>query len=100
TKVFEVAQNAKGTTDVKTSDEEGNMELNIEIDRDKLAKLGLTLGEVGAELRIAFAGDNNLKYKESGEEYDINIMLDEFNKKSREEVENMSLITRTGSNIK
>jgi len=99
-KVFEVAQNAQGTTDVKTSDEEGNMELNIEIDRDKLAKLGLTLGEVGAELRIAFAGDNNLKYKESGEEYDINIMLDEFNKKSREDVENMSLITRTGSVVK
>lgn len=99
-KVFEVAQNAKGTTDVKTTDEEGNMELNIEIDRDKLAKLGLTLGEVGAELRIAFAGDNNLKYKESGEEYDINIMLDEFNKKSREDVENMSLITRTGSIVK
>jgi multidrug efflux pump subunit AcrB len=99
-KVFEVAQNAKGTTDVKTTDEEGNMELNIEIDRDKLAKLGLTLGEVGAELRIAFAGDNNLKYKESGEEYDINIMLDEFNKKSREDVENMSLITRTGNIVK
>jgi HAE1 family hydrophobic/amphiphilic exporter-1 len=99
-KVFEVAQKAQGTTDVKTSDEEGNMELNIEIDRDKLAKLGLTLGEVGAELRIAFAGDNNLKYKESGEEYDINIMLDEFNKKSREDVENMSLIARTGSVVK
>ena len=99
-KVFEVAKNAQGTTDVETSDEEGNPELNIEIDRDKLAKLGLTLGEVGAELRIAFAGDNNLKYKESGEEYDINIMLDDFNKRSREDVENMSLMTRSGSIIK
>ena len=98
--VFEVAKNAQGTTDVETSDEEGNPELNIEIDRDKLARLGLTLGEVGAELRIAFAGDNNLKYKESGEEYDINIMLDDFNKKSREDVENMSLMTRSGSIIK
>jgi HAE1 family hydrophobic/amphiphilic exporter-1 len=99
-KVFEIAKNAQGTTDVETSDEEGNPELNIEIDRDKLAKVGLTLGEVGAELRIAFAGDNDLKYKESGEEYDINIILDEFNKKSKEDVENMSLITRSGSIIK
>jgi HAE1 family hydrophobic/amphiphilic exporter-1 len=99
-KVFEIAKNAQGTTDVETSDEEGNPELNIEIDRDKLAKLGLTLGEVGAELRIAFAGDDNLKYKESGEEYDINIILDDFNKKSREDVENMSLMTRSGSIIK
>ncbi|MBW8334797.1 MAG: efflux RND transporter permease subunit [Prolixibacteraceae bacterium] len=99
-KVLEVAKKAQGTTDVESSDEEGNMELNIEIDRDKLAKMGLTLGEVGAELRIAFAGDNDLKYKESGEEYDINIMLDEFNKKSKDDVENMSLITRTGSIVK
>lgn len=99
-KVFEIAKNAQGTTDVETSDEEGNPELNIEIDRDKLAKVGLTLGEVGAELRIAFAGDNDLRYKESGEEYDINIILDEFNKKSKEDVENMSLITRSGSIIK
>lgn len=99
-KVFEIAKNAQGTTDVETSDEEGNVELNIEIDREKLSRVGLTLGEVGSELRIAFAGDNDLKYKESGEEYDINIMLDEFNKKNKSDVENMSLISRTGNIIK
>jgi len=99
-KVFGIAQNTRGTTDVKISDEEGNSELNIEIDREKLARMGLTLGEVGAELRMAFAGDNNLKYKEYGEEYDINIMLDEFNKKSREDVENMTFVSRTGNVVK
>ena len=99
-KVFEIAKNIQGTTDVKTTDEEGNKELNIELDREKLTKLDLTLGEVGSELRIAFAGNKDLKYKESGEEYDINIMLDEFNKKSIEDVENMAVITRNSNVIK
>lgn len=99
-KVFEIAKNIQGTTDVKTTDEEGNKELNVVLDREKLTKLDLTLGEVGSELRIAFAGNKDLKYKESGEEYDINIMLDEFNKKSIEDVENMAVITRNGNVIK
>jgi HAE1 family hydrophobic/amphiphilic exporter-1 len=100
TKVFQIAKNTEGTTDVETSDEEGNTELNIDIDREKLAKLGLTLGSVGAELRIAFAGDDDLRYKESGEEYDINIAFDEFNKSNKADVENMSLITATGDIVK
>lgn len=99
-KVFGIAKNIQGTTDVKTTDEEGNKELNIELDREKLTKLGLTLGEIGSELRIAFAGNKDLKFKESGEEYDINIMLDEFNKKSIEDVENMAVITHNGNVIK
>lgn len=99
-KVFEIVKKVEGTTDVQTSDEEGNSELNIDVDREKLAKLGLTLGEVGAELRIAFAGDDNLKYKEHGEEYDISIILDEFNKKDKEDLENMSLMSGTGNVVK
>ncbi len=100
TKVFEVAKSVKGTTDVETSDEEGNTELNIEVDREKMAQLGLTLGGVGAELRIAFAGDDDLKYKEDGEEYGINIILDEFNKRTKTDLENMPLASASGNSIK
>jgi hydrophobic/amphiphilic exporter-1 (mainly G- bacteria), HAE1 family len=99
-KVYEIAQKTSGATDVKTTDEEGNSELDIEIDREKLAKLGLTLGEVGAELRIAFAGDDNLKYKENGAEYNINIILDEFNKRNREDLENITFKSSTGNVVK
>ena len=98
--VFEIAKSIEGTTDVETSDEEGNTELDIDIDREKLAKLGLMIGQVGAELRIAFAGDDDLKYKEHGEEYDINIQLDEFDKRSRDNIENVSFITDNEEMVK
>ncbi|MGV8135392.1 MAG: efflux RND transporter permease subunit [Mangrovibacterium sp.] len=97
--VFDIVKNTEGTTDVETTAEEGNRELSISIDREKLAKLGLTLGEVGNELRIAFAGDDNLKYKEKGEEYAINIILDEFNKKDRSDVENIQFFNRRGEMV-
>lgn len=100
TTVFDLVKNTEGTTDVETTAEEGNRELSISIDREKLAKLGLTLGEVGNELRIAFAGDDNLKYKEKGEEYAINIILDEFNKKDRSDVENIQFFNRQGEMVK
>ena len=97
--VFDVLKDIEGTTDVQTTDDAGNRELNVQIDRDKMTKLGLTIGEVGAEMRIAFAGDDNLRYKDAGEEYDINISLDEFNKKEKADIENMFFITRTGNKV-
>ncbi|MDD4193472.1 MAG: efflux RND transporter permease subunit, partial [Mangrovibacterium sp.] len=100
TTVFDVVKNTGGTTDVETTAEEGNRELSISIDREKLAKLGLTLAEIGGELRISFAGDDDLKYKEKGEEYAINIILDEFNKKDRTDVENIQFLNRKGEMIK
>ncbi|MDD4033327.1 MAG: efflux RND transporter permease subunit, partial [Bacteroidales bacterium] len=99
-KVYEIAKNIQGATDVETSDEEGNTELKISLDREKLSQLGLTLGGVGSELRMAFAGDQNLKYTDHGEEYDINIMLDNFNRKSREDLENVSFINAKGDLVR
>jgi HAE1 family hydrophobic/amphiphilic exporter-1 len=98
--VFNVVKSIDGVSDVETTNEEGNRELHIEIDREKLAKLGLTIGEVGAELRIAFTGDDDLKYKEGGDEWDLNIILDDFDKREKEDVENIHIISRTGEIIK
>ncbi len=99
TKVYEITQGIEGVSDIKTSDEEGSTELNIEIDREKLSRLGLTLAQVGGELRIAFAGDDDLKYKEAGEEYDINIQFDDFDKRDKANVENISFMTSNGEYV-
>ncbi len=99
-RVYEIAKGVEGATDVESSDEEGNLELNISIDREKIAALGLTMGEVGSELRMAFSGDRDLKYSDQGEEYDINIMLDQFNRRNKSDVENMVFITSQGGKIR
>ncbi|WP_128545145.1 efflux RND transporter permease subunit [Larkinella soli] len=75
-----------GANDVHVSVEAGNPEVRVQIDREKMAKLGLTIQTVGATLQNAFAGNDDSKYREAGEEYKIRVMLDAFDRKDPEEV--------------
>lgn len=92
----EILKATKGATDVRLSAEDGNPETRIEIDRDKLAFFGLSMAEVGAVLRIALAGDNDAKYREGDTEYDIRIQLDEFDRSSTENIENLAFVNQRG----
>ena len=79
--------------------EEGNPELNIDIDREKMASLGLNMGEVGLSLRNAFAGNQDAKYRDGMNEYDINIRLDEFDRKSASDVSGFIFVNSKGQHI-
>jgi len=50
-------QGIEGLTDIKSSTEGGSPELQIRFDRDRLASLGLTLGEVASVVRSKVQGD-------------------------------------------
>jgi len=90
----------EGTTDIQSSVEAGDREMVIRFDREKLAKLGLTIGEVGAQMYISYEGNRELKYRDGSNEYDIYIALDEFDRKSKTDVENISFTNRAGQLIK
>jgi HAE1 family hydrophobic/amphiphilic exporter-1 len=55
----------------------------VKFDREKLARLGLTIGEVGNLMYISFEGNRDLKYRDGSNEYDLYISLDEFNRKAK-----------------
>ncbi len=75
--IYDVVKGLQGTTDVRLSSEEGKPELRIQIDREKMALFGLTINDVGQTLRIALTGDNDSKYRQGVNEYDIRILSDE-----------------------
>lgn len=89
-----------GTSDVKTSVENGNKELVVKINRDKLAKLGLTIGEIGSQMYLAFEGNSDLKYRDGNNEYDIFVSLDEFDRNSKDDIENISFTNHAGQLIR
>lgn len=89
-----------GTTDVKSSVENGDKEFVVKFDRERLAKLGLTIGEIGQQMHLAYEGNRDLKYTEGSNEYDIFIALDEFDRKSKDDLENISFTNRAGQLIK
>jgi HAE1 family hydrophobic/amphiphilic exporter-1 len=90
----------KGTRDVSTSVERGNREMIVTFDREKLSKLGLTIGEAGNQMYLSFEGNRDLKYRSGNNEYDIFIALDEFNRKSKTDIENIAFLNRSGQVIK
>ena len=93
-------RNIEGTTDIESTIENGDKEMVIKFDREKLAKLGLTIGEIGNQMYMAFEGNRDLKYRDGSNEYDILISLDEFNRKSKSDLENISFTNRAGQLIR
>ena len=65
-----------GTADVKLTSQLGSPEMRVVVDRQKMASFGLSIADVGAALRTAYAGDEARKFREGDNEYDIRVMLD------------------------
>ena len=77
----------------------GKPETRILIDREKLNSLGLTLAEVGQTLRIALTGDDESKFRDGANEYDIRIRLDEFDRASTNDIKNITFVNRKGQQV-
>ena len=56
--------------------ESGNPEVEMKIDKEKMARLGLNTATVGMTLQNAFSGNTDAKYRGGDNEYDINIVMD------------------------
>jgi hydrophobic/amphiphilic exporter-1 (mainly G- bacteria), HAE1 family len=97
--VAEIMGRAKGTADVKTSWEEGKPEIKIEVDRDKCARMGLTLAEVGLAVRTAIEGDIPTKYQEGDTEYDIRVVLNREDRSRAADVGAITLINHNGQPV-
>ena len=98
--VSAIMSRAKGTVDVKTSWEEGKPELKIEVDRDKCARMGLTLVEVGLAVRTAIEGDIATKYQEGDTEYDLRVVLNRGDRSHAADIGMLTLINHSGEPVR
>jgi HAE1 family hydrophobic/amphiphilic exporter-1 len=98
-KLANVARSIKGAQDVRLSVDDGKPESRIEIDRDKLAAFGLTIGEIGNSLQIALTGDNSAKYRDGNTEYDMRIFLDEYDRSETEKLLRLPFVNARGQQV-
>lgn len=99
-KTAELLKTVEGATEIKLSSESGNPEINVQIDRDKMAMLGLNIATVGGTMRTAFNGNDDSKFRTGDSEYDINIVFEEGSRQSVDDIENMMFINSVGQQIK
>ncbi|TDH28773.1 efflux RND transporter permease subunit [Segetibacter sp. 3557_3] len=93
-------RNINGATEMRLSVESGNPEINVQVDRDKMAALGLSLATVGSTMQTAFSGNTDGKFRQGEYEYDINIRYGSFNRQSIQDVSNLLFINNTGQQVR
>jgi HAE1 family hydrophobic/amphiphilic exporter-1 len=85
-----------GITDVHTSREAGIPQQEIRVDRDKVADLGLSVRDVTEVLETAIAGTKAGEFRTQGNSYRILVQLKDAEKRSLDEVLNLTLTTASG----
>ncbi|MCB0518650.1 MAG: efflux RND transporter permease subunit [Lewinellaceae bacterium] len=98
--VLEKVKKIKGTLEAELSIEEGNPEIKVSVDRERMAKLGLTMDLVGATMQTAFNGNDDVQFRAGDKEYDINVRMDEFNRNSITDIANLTLQNTKGELIR
>jgi hydrophobic/amphiphilic exporter-1 (mainly G- bacteria), HAE1 family len=98
--IKKLIESVPGTNEVRSSIESATSEVSVEINKERMADLGLTLEGVGMVMQTAFSGNTDAKYKDGQYEYDINIIYDEFDRQNIDDVSNLVFINSSGEQIK
>jgi len=89
-----------GTMEVRSTVEGGNPEIQVDIDREKLATLGITLDAVGFTMQNAFTGNTDSRFQDGEYEYDIRIQLDAFDRRNKTDIQNLTFLNNKGELVK
>jgi len=98
-KVMYLIKNVQGVNDIRLSVEKSKPEMQISIDRNRMSMLGLSVADVGNTLQLAFAGNTDLQYSELGTDYDIDVKLDQFDRKKVNDIGSITFKNSKGEII-
>jgi len=99
-RVAETISSVPGITDVETSNLlAGIPQQEITVDRDKVANLGLSIRDVTKVIETAVAGTKAGEFRSQGNSYRIFVQLKDAEKRSLDEILNLTLTTSTGEQV-
>jgi HAE1 family hydrophobic/amphiphilic exporter-1 len=93
-------KNVPGARNIEISREKSKPELRIELDREKMAAVGLNTAMVSTALYNRIAGLTATIYREQGEEYNVIIRFKEEYRNSITDLEQILLQTATGKTVR
>ena len=91
TEVTERIKDTPGLINLDTSTRSGRSEITVEPRREQMAAIGATVYDLALALRGAVAGMVSTHYQEGGDQYDINISLDDSELSTPDRVGNISV---------
>ena len=75
-------------------------EIDVKLDREKMAVFGLNALQVGSAVGNAFRGNDQAKYKYDGNEYSIMVKSDDYNKSNIEDVRGLLFSNNSGQSFR
>jgi len=97
--IMDAVHHTPGTSDAKYSIDDPRQEVQIKLDREKMAIFGLSVSDVGSTLRTALNGNDNSKYKDGNFEYKIRIGIDNFDRTKLDDVSQLTFVNKKGELI-
>ncbi|PRY01216.1 CzcA family heavy metal efflux pump/hydrophobe/amphiphile efflux-1 (HAE1) family protein [Pontibacter ummariensis] len=94
--LIEKLQQIEGVRNADESRGDPQPALEIELDRDRLAALGLNSGVVGQSIRNMIAGLTATEFREEGEEFDIVVQYQDVFRQNIDDIRRMAVATPNG----
>ncbi|HJW54938.1 MAG TPA: CusA/CzcA family heavy metal efflux RND transporter [Burkholderiaceae bacterium] len=92
-----ILNSISGASDVAAVRIDGQSELDIAIDRDKIARLGINVSDANAAIQTALAGTAVNTYYEGDKRFDITIRLSERYRDSIDDISNIQVNLPAGA---
>lgn len=99
-KIKRIVSSTPGAVDVTLSRKKPRPEILIRLDRDKAASLGLNAALVADTLRTNYYGFKDVKFREAGDDFDIELRLKEGDRRSLSLIGETPVTTLTGRLVK
>ncbi|AIM60512.1 copper transporter [Cellulophaga lytica] len=97
-KNFINTKNIAGIEEIKIDVNKSKPSMEVVVDREKAGELGVSVAQVGNQLRRALFGEKAGVYKEDGDDYDINVRFNEDLRYNTNALFNQNIIFRDPSN--
>lgn len=88
-----------GCVEIAASVEGGNPEVKVDVNRQRMADFGLNMAQVGLTLQTAFSGNTDARYRAGEYEYPIRIALDAFDRRSADDIRQLSFVNPLGNTV-
>ncbi|MBF0449398.1 MAG: efflux RND transporter permease subunit [Candidatus Magnetomorum sp.] len=98
-RVAESINDVNGITDVEISSLAGIPQVEIIVNRDKAADMGLSIRDIASVLESALAGSKAGEFRSQGNSYRIFMQLKDAEKKSLDEILDLTLRINTGEQV-
>ncbi len=95
----EAIEQVEGITDIDISREAGVPQQELRVDRDKAADLGLSVRDVTEVIETAVAGTQAGEYRSGSDAYRILVQLKDAEKRSLDELLDLTLTASTGEQV-